>query len=289
MSHFVVMVIGEDAEDQLSPYDEGIEVDEYCKGPLTDEDKKRMLDYYNGKGGVDYKTFDECYEANGDHWDGGRCRKNEDGVWCEYSRYNPDSKWDWYVLGGRWSGAFIKLKPGRRGCKGEPGVFKNTVGVDVARKGDIDFDLIRREAAEKARANYREVSDKFEYGIPKLEYTWKDICSSRFEHLSREERRNLYHNQPSMMIWKDAFKENAWRYDIDEYQCSEEEYVKRAVLLAFCPYALVKDGEWYAKGEMGWWGMSNDHMDQEAWAHKVNELVDSLADDTLISFYDCHI
>ena len=70
MSHFVVMVIGEDAEDQLSPYDEGIEVDEYCNGPLTDEDKKRMLDYYNGKGGVDYKTFDECYEANGDHWDG---------------------------------------------------------------------------------------------------------------------------------------------------------------------------------------------------------------------------
>ena len=103
------------------------------------------------------------------------------------------------------------------------------------KENDIDFDLIRREAAEKARANYREVSDKFEYGIPKLEYTWKDICSSRFEHLSWEERRNLYHNQPSMMIWRDAFKEDAWRYDIDKYQCSEEEYVKRAVLTAFLP------------------------------------------------------
>lgn len=288
MSHFVVMVIGEDAEDQLSPYDEGIEVDRYEVGVVSDEDKERMLKYYADKG-KHYSSFDECYAENGLSWDGGRCEKNENGEWIEYSCYNPDSKWDWYVLGGRWSGAFIKLKSGRKGYKGTPGVGNNPVGIDVARKGDIDFDLIRSQAAEEARANYREVSDKFEYGIPKLEHTWKDICSSRFDHLSWEERRNLYHNQPSMMIWRDAFKENAWRYDIDEYQCSEEEYVKRAVLLAFCPYAIVKDGEWYAKGEMGWWGMSNDHMDRETWAHKVNELVDSLSDDTLISFYDCHI
>lgn len=288
MSHFVVMVIGEDAEDQLSPYDEGIEVDRYEVGVVTDEEKERMLKYYAEKG-KKYSSFDECYEENGLNWDGGRCEKDENGEWIEYSTYNPDSKWDWYVLGGRWSGAFIKLKPGKEGYEGTSGTGGNPVGVDAAYKGDIDFDLIRKEAAEKARTDYREVSSKFDYGIPKLEHTWKDICSSKFDHLSWEERRELYHNQPSISIWRNAFRNEAWGYDIEDYQCSEEEYVKRAVLLAFCPYALIKDGEWYAKGEMGWWGMSNDHMGREEWAHKVNELVDSLPDDTLISFYDCHI
>lgn len=40
MSHFVVMVIGDNPEQQLAPYDENLEVPEYCDGEVSDADKK---------------------------------------------------------------------------------------------------------------------------------------------------------------------------------------------------------------------------------------------------------
>lgn len=62
--------------------------------------------------------------------------------------WNPNARWDWYVIGGRWTGYFI-LKPGRAGV-GEPGAADDIAQAgraDRARKGDIDF-------AAMARSNY---------------------------------------------------------------------------------------------------------------------------------------
>jgi hypothetical protein len=55
--------------------------------------------------------FDTLYQEHGEGWNGNSWRKNEEGVWCGYSTYNPDSKWDWYELGGRWANS-IKTKSG---------------------------------------------------------------------------------------------------------------------------------------------------------------------------------
>lgn len=58
---------------------------------------------------------------------------------------------------------------------------------------------------------------------------------------------------------------------------------------AWAPYAVVMDGKWYAIGRMGWWGVSHDNMPDDEWAAWVQELIESLSDDTLVSIYDCHI
>ena len=58
-----------------------------------------------------FSTFESLYEQNGDDWNGNTWRKDENGVWAEYSTYNPDSKWDWYTVGGRWRNS-IKTKEG---------------------------------------------------------------------------------------------------------------------------------------------------------------------------------
>lgn len=200
MSHFVVMVVGDNPEKQLAPFDENLEVPEYCVGEVSDADKKSMMDYYKSD------NFDECYAQYGEDWDRGICRKNENGIWCEYSTYNPNSKWDWYKLGGRWSGQHLMLKPGAKsGVVGSPSWTNPTqAGYDAALKGDIDFNATTKEQ--------------------------------------------------------------------------------------FAPYALIKDGVWYAKGRMGWWGVTTEtyHSDEE-WIEKCWEMVKELPDDTLISFYDCHI
>lgn len=107
MSHFSVLVIGGKIEEQLAPYNENLEVPEYDRGPVTLDDKDRFKDYYVREYGLDKNLssaefFDQYYPIHGESWDGGRCKK-VDGVWREFSTYNPKSKWDWYCEGGRWS------------------------------------------------------------------------------------------------------------------------------------------------------------------------------------------
>ena len=243
MSHFAVMVIGDDIDRQLEAYDENLEVEPRCLGEVSDSTKEEILHYYKD-GGYDFKTFDECYEAKGDDWDGGRLKKNEDGVWCEYSTYNPDSKWDWYVIGGRWSGAFIRLKNGCSGEEGESGAFGNKTGIDSARKGDIDFLAIRKEADEKARERYNNILSMFNRDIPRLQYTWDEIFKGEeFASLDINAKRKMYHNQDAIKRWNDVLGSEVWRFDIEKFQCTEDEYAERARLLSFTPYAVVMDGE----------------------------------------------
>ena len=146
MSHFVTMVIGNDPEVQLAPFSQHLEVDEYIDEEVSTEDKQRMLDYYNKGRATPYRNFEECYAEQGEDWDGGQCRKNEAGVWCRYSTYNPQSKWNWYLLGGRWSGKIIKLKEGATsGIIGRPAWCSHTAGIDAALKKDIDFEAMDKE------------------------------------------------------------------------------------------------------------------------------------------------
>lgn len=111
MSHFAVLVIGNDIDGQLESYDESIEVEKYSKGLVSEEEKTRMMEYYQDKGQFD--NFDECYSQFGENWNGNRYEKNTDGEWECMSTYNPYAKWDWYVIGGRWSG-LLQLKDGAK-------------------------------------------------------------------------------------------------------------------------------------------------------------------------------
>lgn len=108
--HYLVMVIGEDVEAQLEPFYQDLEVDEYEVGVVDDYEKQRVLDYYEGHGET-FQSFDDCYKEHGKDWNWNRYRKDPDGVWREYSTYNPNAEWDWYEIGGRWAGK-IRVKEG---------------------------------------------------------------------------------------------------------------------------------------------------------------------------------
>ena len=58
-----------------------------------------------------FADFDNQYEEHGEGWNDYHWKKNDNGVWEEWSTYNKNSKWDWYALGGRW-GKSIKTKSG---------------------------------------------------------------------------------------------------------------------------------------------------------------------------------
>lgn len=52
-------------------------------------------------------------------------------------------------------------------------------------------------------------------------------------------------------------------------------------------YAVLHEGVWYEKGEMGWWGMSSN--EDEEWPTKFKELIESLDKETEVTVVDCHI
>lgn len=292
MSHYAVLVIGENPESQLEPFDENLECEPYLVGDVDEAEKQRMLDFYERKG-EKFNSFEECYAVKGNNWNSNRYQLDDDGVWREYSTYNPDSKWDWYELGGRWSGRFIKLKEGASGTMGEwSWMTMRNHGVDQACKGDIDFDAIKRDAREEALKTYRESADKCGGTIPVLSLSWGYIMEAEeFSHLDIGAKRELYHSQEAVNIWKEKVNNKMpFGYSLEDFQCSEEEYATRAELNSFIPYAVLYEGEWISRGDMGWWAITlKEHYNSDDWQKKVWELIDSCSDDTLFSFYDLHI
>ena len=111
MHSLLIVVGGGNLDELMHPYWEGLEVDEYLVGEVDESDKQRIMRYYSNQDGVAYPTFDSCYEKHGKDWNDNAYRKGDDGVWRQYSRFNPNSKWDWYQVGGRWAGR-IALKEG---------------------------------------------------------------------------------------------------------------------------------------------------------------------------------
>lgn len=291
MSHYSVLVIGDYPESQLEPFDENYAVEPYYVGDVSEAEKERMLSYYK-KEGFEYNTFEECYAEKGYEWNG-NAYILEDGEWRKYSTYNPDSKWDWYQLGGRWTGCFIKLKDGAQGTIGVGSwASKNNPGVDQACKEDIDFDAIKLSAREKALRIYRECADKCGGRIPHLELSWNTIMGSQeYANLDIKQKRELYHSQEAVKTWEAKVNYgDPFGYSLEDFQCTEEEYATRAELNSFIPYAVIYEGEWISRGDMGWWGITtNEHYNKDDWQKKVWELINSVDDDTLFSFYDLHI
>jgi len=267
MSHFTVLVINtqgdNDFEEQLEPFYEGIEVPEYESCLVDDEDWERMRNYYAEHDDPKAKEMSntELYQKYGEDWNNNCWRDEGDEKWVEYSTYNPDSKWDWYVMGGRWRGMLLP-KEGKVGVLGESGVFKNPPmiegGVDQIRFGDIDWDgMINPNDFEK--------------------YTrfW-EIYIEGDEPKNEEEKK---------LIEQTFYKKE---YFVEKYG-DKETYIK--AMMTFSTYAVLKDGEWFEPGEMGWWGVSHaeneDKLDFEL--NFWDKFLKDLPDDALLTIVDCHI
>ncbi len=169
--------------------------------------------------------------------------------------FNPQAKWDWYQLGGRWTGFFI-LKPHAKGVVGDYSLVSDRRAkfgtADQAYKKDIDFDAMRQDAFEISSKNY----DEFE----------KARQSENFD--------------PTTAYFKYGV-ENTSEKSEEYIPQTREEYIKKNSHIT--TFAILKDGKWE---ERGW--ESNEKSD-EIWYQKFYKLLDELPDDTLLSVFDCHI
>lgn len=152
MSHFIGLCFGYCWEENLEKYNENIRVEpyvEYTKEEAIDEVKldhahnyEKALEILSDpeisselklrsekiiESGLFISWEDAWKEAK--KWGYIVDEENE----CLLSTYNPDSKWDWYVIGGRWDGYLPLIDPNSEG---------NKVFVNTAVASDIDWDYM---------------------------------------------------------------------------------------------------------------------------------------------------
>lgn len=287
MSHFCVIVIGEDVEAQLQPYHEfectGVD-DQYVVDVDQTAEVQAKIAEYGLRDGLEYfglhdrQVADEAdADRDGAHQYGYAVVR--DGVLVKaVDRTNPNAKWDWWVIGGRWSGYFT---------------LRNGDKADAAAFCEIDFRKMRDDAAVKAAARF----DKYRAiigGAP----TPETFDAIRVRHTADgqtdwDAASAEYGAQPAVRAIR-AYRDD---HDFvmmtcDEVQAlhgSQDLYVDAARRRAVAPYAVLKDGVWHAKGEMGWFGLSRDAEAQDDWNRRADALLEGLAPDTRLTIVDCHI
>lgn len=213
MSHFVGLCFGISWEDQLDYYYEGRNVEPYVKytkqEAIAREKQIQERNYEYAIKAIEEDSIPQerltqlnqiiakgmCI-SDAVAWEGvkqwGYPLDEDENL---LSSYNPDSKWDWYSVGGRWAG-FLVLKE-----RDEEG---GIIETNEALVGEVDWEYM-------------------------LEHKFPPFCY------------------------------------VDE------------------------DGEWFEKGEMGWWGVTFDEKPEDSWKTQFSEYLKEVDSDCLVTVVDFHI
>lgn len=280
MSHFACIVIGDNVAQQLQPYHEyectGTR-DEYVQDVDITADVQETIAEKGLEDGLSWHGL-ESHLVDSD--EGGAAHPYgyaivRDGVLVKaVDRTNPNKKWDWWVVGGRYSGAFL-LKDGRK--------------VDECAFGDVDFKGMRAEAEQEERQRYHafhavvgdaprpesfdEVAKRHPDDIPaaRKEY-WAQPAMARLQEAQRAgDSRWLFMSEPEKM------------WDPLEQQL---DLARRKATAAF---ALVKDGQWHERASMHWFGLTSGDMPWDEWLRFIDQTLEALPPDTRLTMVDCHI
>ena len=204
-------------------------------------------------------------------------------------RTNPNAKWDWWVVGGRYSS---RLKS------------KNGTISNQARIGDLDLETLRREAvssrADALLTAINELCSKNNCNAAAIEEAWKKFVSAGG-------LTGLKERLPAGVSLEDYFKQLqpedparaafemnlvpafcGWMgIGVPDTEPSLSDWTKSAPPLK--TFAVLNEGQWFQIGEMGWWGIVSDKMDEAEWEQSFVKLLEELDPEYWITYVDCHI
>lgn len=234
MSHFNVAVFShtpDEVDALLAPFIE--QVEPYSPYAVFEEDEDYEVDTATGKPG---------------RW------------------YNPNARWDWYCVGGRWRGQ-LKLLEGKTGRYGSDCTSDEQEMLPNLQRC---FQPRRCDSARVQDCDFSQDQEAYKKAI-------------RFWEVAVE-------GKPRTAEEKDAFFGIFLpKYYIQQYG-TRENYAKHQSI--FLPYAyLTPDGEWHETGRMGWWGLDDATAESREKFRESFEtfLEEAKAQNLLITIVDCHI
>lgn len=215
-------------------------------------------------------------------WEGGELHECNWGYW-----HNPQRKWDWFQVGGRWTG-FLHLKDEFTTehpdvVVGDPGLMIDrsisSARCDACPAGMVDWYDMKTKQLKQAEAGFRNFRDVIKKVCPISEYFAKDVEGQREvwnqirgleKALSEEEQRCI----TDAMFFTPRGN-------------SLQEHLDVAEKAALTFTILDQDRNWCEKGNMGWWAtVTNEQADYPEIFWKF---IEALPDDQMVWMVDCHI
>jgi len=192
---------------------------------------------------------------------------------------NPNAKWDWWQVGGRYSNRLIT---------------KDGTSCNDRLVGDLDMDRMLKARREAYAKDYDALEDAYNKANKVVGRTFS-ASIARYKEILAELRAGIdLKNGPPVYELVTANPEAAELrnslcriWDIDLMAPTREEYTDQGRVIS-C-YAYVKDGVWHGKGKMGWWGMSSGDADEKAWQAEIGSMVAGLRPTDYLIIVDCHI
>lgn len=316
MSHFLVIVIGhvDDVDGQLAPYNEQDE--EYRTTELVTELRRTSdghFPYREMRGVIRDIIIDkgavaiihentskwqiiEMVDAGIDHF----VTCDEKGNFHAFNRvFNDRGKWDWYVVGGRWDG-WLKALPGAPEAENEIKAKQqwradnwdkplDVNGYSALPKWKVDLEAIYQTRFEELYKVWSVLRDADVLGqIRPL----KEMLAGK-EDDKIPLYREAYFAQESLKKAEAVITEKLgpewWWWDVNLSLIPDEEALRKHARETSTPFSFVKDGRWYQRGQMGWFGMAYDEMPDDQWYAEWMEMWNSLDENTMITVVDCHV
>ncbi|WP_134913140.1 hypothetical protein [Paenibacillus sp. IHB B 3084] len=179
--------------------------------------------------------------------------KGKDEITGKYGYWeNPNAKWDWWTIGGRWSGALL-LKSGKR--------------ADAAQIKDIFFiEQTNHDGLTVEIEGYQvpaSLAPTFQITVVEASQAWDEVIAGK----------GLY--KPEYYLKRYGDKQS--------YICE---------MLSFSTFAVITaDGTWHAKGEMGWFGVSSESAEEakDFNTSYFNTFIQAANPEHYLIVVDCHI
>lgn len=219
--------------------------------------------------------------------------KTADGVRI-IRRTNPNHKWDYWRVGGRYAGKFQikgRIAAPRKDLswewEREPDIERPT-GVDQCRKDALDFDAMKAAAVASRRKFWDECLAKSELTADELSLaiaTANELHRQWLELPEPRPRGGDYHKWLGESGCPNADKlSRLWDKPEIPAGMTAEDWINSAAALT--GFAFLMDGKWAAEGDMGFLAcVSNENAN---WLNDFAALIEAVPNDYWLTVVDCH-
>ena len=217
---------------------------------------------------------------------------------------NPNRKWDYWRIGGRWSGT-LYVKPGTEqnltlGRWDSPTeVEENT--SDICQVKELDIPRIEKDMRERAEKFWDEFAEFRKTGkAPKDSDPFYNVRSRSMDvglldvvqDPEEGKKRGGVRWGDIMPHLQEDDSRRDW-YDVINQEITKKEFLSEW-LGHFCPirtYAALDESGWHEPGRMGWWGCSSAEPETRNQYGKVfmDKFVHEKDPETVLVVCDCHI
>lgn len=263
MSHYGVLVIHnekQNIEELLAPYSENLEIEPYLK--YKHDDALKML---RDEGYEDEEIDDALLESFVEEYSSYSLKDGD-----VYTTYNPNSKWDWYSIGGRFDGELELTDEGI------------DAAINYSRNPQWLKDLPRNEQVEYVKWSSVAPLKYVKWFVPLSEEEkkeirrWWEINVDGAELKDGEEKDEYF-------FWKPEWFKHRYK--------DANTYIKVKETITFFA-VLTPDGEWYAPSNMGWFACTDGKPEDELkWDLNFYDrfIKPNLDSDLICTVVDCHI